>query len=439
MNISIIGTGYVGLVTGVCLASLGGSVLCCDSDEEKIGRLKNGDLPIYEPGLASLLGNCSKHRGRLHFTSDLKEAVAYSDVIFITVNTPTLPGNSCDLRHVFDVAGAIARYMEGHKVIVDKSTVPPGTSRKVRGIIQKGLDERQVEFEFDVVSNPEFLREGSAVYDFINAERIVIGAETERAVSILKEVYQDQILCNVPILITDPETAEMIKYASNAFLAAKISFINEVAHICELCGADVLQVAKGMGLDSRIGPQFLKPGPGFGGSCFPKDIQALVGIAETNGYNPEILKSVLGVNSRQPGWAVQKISRAAGGLEKRRIAMLGLAFKPETDDIRESPALYDLQELLQHKASVSVYDPQAMANLKREHPEMPVRYCSSAYSACLRSDCIVLATEWKDFAGLDFKKLGDVVRKRVLIDLRNMYDPDYVRSFGFYYEGVGRR
>lgn len=439
MNISIIGTGYVGLVTGICLASLGMKVICCDTDEEKIAKLQKGILPVYEPDLGSLLDNCMKHKDRLDFTTEMKRAVEHSDILFITVNTPTLKDNTCDLHHVFEVVRAIANHMTCYKVIVNKSTVPPGTGRKVKEELKKVLNERQKYFDFDIVSNPEFLKEGSAVYDFINAERIVIGAESEQAIKIIKEVYQDQISCNVPLLVTSIETAEMIKYASNAFLATKISFINEIAAICELCDADVTEVAQGMGLDSRIGRQFLHPGPGFGGSCFPKDVRALAGLAVKQGYTPNILNSVLEVNNRQADRMVKKISDTLGGLENREIAILGIAFKPETDDIRESPALSIIHSLLDKKASIRVYDPKALENLKKEYPSLNIKYCRDAYSACSHSDCIVLVTDWKEFSELNFKKLKSVVRKPIFLDLRNVYEPSYVKSYGFYYEGVGRK
>lgn len=439
MNISIIGTGYVGLVTGICLASLGMNVLCCDTDEEKIAMLRKGNLPIYEPDLGSLLDNCIKHKDRLDFTTDMKKTVEHSEVLFITVNTPTLEDSSCDLRHVFDVAKAIAEYMTCYKVIVNKSTVPPGTGKRVKEKIGKILNELNKQLDFDVVSNPEFLKEGSAVYDFINTERIVIGAESKHAVQLMKEVYNDQILYNIPLLVTSIETAEMIKYASNAFLATKISFINEIASICELCDADVIEVARGMGLDSRIGSQFLHPGPGFGGSCFPKDVRALAGLAMKQGYAPVILNSVLEFNSRQTDRMVKKISDALGGLENREIAILGIAFKPDTDDIRESPALSIIHSLLDKKASIRVYDPKALENLKKECPSLNLKYCRDTYSACAHSDCIVLATDWKEFSELDFKKLKSIVRKPVFLDLRNVYEPSYVKNAGFYYEGVGRK
>lgn len=439
MNISIIGTGYVGLVTGACLASMGMNVICCDADEDKIENLKKGILPIFEPCLESLVNNCIRIVKRLEFTTDMGKAVNHADIIFITVNTPTRSDDTCDLTHVFEVAREIARHMNGHKIIVDKSTVPVGTGQRVKKEIAQVLKEQNKQLGFDVISNPEFLKEGSAVYDFINPERIVIGAENESAAEAVKKIYEDQILYNIPVLVTSIETAEMIKYASNAFLASKISFVNEIANICELCGADILQVVKGMGLDSRIGSKFLSPGPGFGGSCFPKDVRALAGISREYGYTPELLYCILNVNSHQREHMVEKIERALGGLEGRKIAILGLSFKPETDDIRESPSLAIISSLLEKKAVLKVYDPQAMQNMKKEYPDWDLKYCRDVYSACAHSDCIVLVTEWKEFCRLDLKKLKSIVAKPIFMDLRNVYDPDIVKGFGFQYEGVGRK
>lgn len=437
-NVSIIGTGYVGLVSGVCLASVGRNVLCCDQDKEKIERLQSGILPIYEPMLQSLAENCIKKK-RLSFTTDISKAVEHSDVIFITVNTPTLANNTCDTGRVFEVAREIGKCMDRYKVIVNKSTVPVGTGQSVKKVVSAVLDKRNVEIGFDVVSNPEFLKEGSAVDDFIYPDRIVIGVDNEGAADIVRDIYKEQIDSDTPVLVTDIETAEMIKYASNAFLAAKISFVNEIANMCEECGINISMVTKGMSLDKRIGPHFLNPGPGFGGSCFPKDVKALEALGRSHGCNTLILRSVLDVNEQQRERMVEKIERALGGLDGCRITVLGLAFKPGTDDIRESPAVAVVSQLLEKNADVAVFDPQAMSNIQKEHPEMKLRYCSDVYSACSRSDCIVLLTEWKDFSCLNFKKLKSLMRRPVFMDLRNVYDPEYVRSFGFYYEGVGRK
>jgi len=438
-SISIIGTGYVGLVTGACLASMGMNVYCCDRDMEKINGLRRGIIPIFEPSLDDIIDECVKKRKCLHFTSDIKAAVNRSDIIFITVNTPTLEDNTCDVSHVLEAAREIAQNMSCYKVIVNKSTVPVGTGMRVKNEITEILKERNEKLDFDLVSNPEFLREGSSVGDFINPDRIIIGAQNDRAANIVKEIYRSQIDSNIPVLVTSIEAAEMIKYASNCFLATKISFINEVANICELCGIDISTVTKGMGLDKRIGLQYLNPGPGFGGSCFPKDVRALTGLSRGLGYEPLLLDGVLEVNNRQKKRMIGKIEAALDGLEGRRIAVLGLAFKPGTDDIRESPSLTVLTSLLEKKAAVAVYDPQAMGNMKKSYPDLSLEYFTDVYSACAQSDCIVLATEWEEFSCLDFNALKGIVRKPVFLDLRNVYDPDYVRSFGFYYEGVGKK
>ncbi len=437
MNVSVIGTGYVGLVTGICLASLGTNVLCCDADEGKIRMLQNGILPIYEPELNGLLERVLKHKSRISFTTFIEKAVEYSEVLFITVNTPTLENNTCDLSNVLSVAAEIAAHMNSYRVIVNKSTVLPGTGRKVKEKIDEVLRSLGKQIDFDVVSNPEFLREGSAVYDFINADRIILGSDSERAIDIMKQVYNDQLLCNVPIIVTNLETSEMIKYASNAFLAGKVSFINEIAYICELCGANAVTVARGMGLDSRIGQQFLQPGPGFGGSCFPKDVKALIGFAEGFGYSPPILKSTIDVNKKQIVRMRDKISAALGGLKNRRITVLGVTFKPGTDDIRESSALSIIRLLLEDKASVRICDPKGIENVKKEYPNLGAKYYKDVYSACSQTDCIVLITDWDEYKGLDLEKLGHIVRTPVFIDLRNVYAPNVVRNAGFYYEGVG--
>lgn len=439
MNVSIVGTGYVGLVTGACLASMGMNVLCCDRDEEKIANLRKGILPVYEPCLENLVDHSVCKQKRLCFTSDLKAAVEHSEVIFITVNTPTRPDNTCDTSHVFDVVREIAYNMDSYRLIVNKSTVPVGTGRKIRSLIAGILEERGVSTEFDVASNPEFLKEGSAIDDFISPDRIIIGAESQKAVDLMRELYEEQISSNIPLQITGIEEAEMIKYASNAFLAMKISFINEISNICESCNINVGPVAQGIGLDKRIGRQYLNAGPGFGGSCFPKDVNALIGISRELGYEPHLLESVIRVNEIQKERMVKKAEKALGSLEGRRIALLGLSFKPGTDDIRESPALSILDRLLEKKARVSVYDPQAMKVVKKERPGVKIRFCRDPYSACTNSECIMLVTEWEEFAHLDFHRLKALVRKPVFLDLRNVYEPDHVKSFGFYYEGVGRK
>jgi nucleotide sugar dehydrogenase len=437
MKISVIGSGYVGLVTGSCLAARGFDVLCCDTDIEKINNLKSDVLPIYEPGLKELVNN-SILTGHLHFTDNMKEAVCHSNALFVTVNTPTLEDNSCNLEHIFKVAVEIAKNMDSYKAIVHKSTVPVGTGHKVKTLVARILNERGCDLQYDVVSNPEFLREGSAINDFFNPDRIIIGTENNRALKILKMIYEFQLDKGTPFLETSIETAEMIKYASNAFLAAKISFINEIANICELCGADGLLVSKGMGLDKRIGPSFLDPGPGFGGSCFPKDIKALSNMAKTMGYNAKFTNCILETNSIQKERMVDKIEKLAGSLEGKVITILGLSFKPETDDIRESPSISVIAKLLEKKAIIKTYDPKAMDNMKKQYPQYPLIYCNSPYDACKESNCIAILTSWEEFCCLDFKELSAIVRNPILVDTRNMYDPFFIRSFGFYYEGVGR-
>ena len=437
MNISIIGTGYVGLVTGACLASQGNNILCCDLDSDKINNLKKGILHIYEPGLQELVDKCI-NKGNLCFTCDISDAVRHSTVLFVTVNTPTLENNTCDLSNVLKVINSIGNYMTSYRVIVHKSTVPVGTGRKVGDMLESLLKEKGKDLDFDVVSNPEFLREGSAVSDFLNPERIVIGTGNVKAAELLLEIYEDQCRKGIPILLTDLETAEMVKYASNAFLASKISYINEIANICELCGADVVEVARGMGMDSRIGREFLAAGPGFGGSCFPKDLRALSGLGKSHGYNARLLNSIIETNECQKKRMVQKISSAVGSLEKRTITILGISFKPDTDDIRESPSVEIIRDLLDGHAQVKIYDPKALDNIKKQFPEMSVIYCDNVYSACEGSDCIVLTTEWKEFSHLDFKILRTIVKSPVFLDLRNVYSPEQVRAYGFYYEGVGR-
>lgn len=438
MNISVIGTGYVGLVTGACLASLALNVICCDVDSEKITNLKNGILTIYEPGLSELV-NAGISKGKLHFTTDMNEAISFSDILFITVNTPTLADNSCDLTHISQVATEIARQMNQDKIIVQKSTVPVGTARKIRDLIAEVLKENGKNLNFDLVSNPEFLREGSAINDFMNPDRIVIGTNSAKAKSVLKEIYASQIEQGIPAIVCDTETAEMIKYASNAFLAVKVSFINEIANICELCGADAIIVSKGIGLDKRIGSQFLEPGPGFGGSCFPKDVKALSGLASELDYEALLINNIMEVNRRQKNRMVEKIESAAGPMESRTITVLGLSFKADTDDIRDSPAISIIEGLLEKKAKIKVYDPKAMDNMKKQNPQLPVTYCSDAYKACEDSDCIVLTVGWTELSCLDFDELAKIVHNPVFLDLRNNYDPSFVKSHGFYYEGVGRQ
>jgi UDPglucose 6-dehydrogenase len=431
MNICMIGTGYVGLVTGACLADFGMDVVCVDKDVQKIAALQRGEIPIYEPGLEEVVSRNEK-AGRLKFTTDLKGSIEDALAIFIAVGTPPKPDGSPDLTFVREVASAIAEHMNGYKVVVTKSTVPTGTGRMIEQILR----EKNGRHEFSVVSNPEFLREGSAVSDFLRPDRVVIGANDSRAVGILKEIYSPLYLIETPFVITDVASAELIKYASNGFLAVKISFINEIARLCELMGADVHDVARGMGLDKRIGSKFLHPGPGFGGSCFPKDTAAAADLARQHGYTFQIIEATMAVNSATKSRMIEKIAAAAGPLAGRTAAVLGLSFKPETDDIRESPALAVVADLKAAGARVRAFDPAAMPNTRALHPD--VHYAKDAYDAAEGADFLVLATEWNAFRALDLRRLSGLLSSRILIDLRNVYDPKEMKAAGWKYVGVGR-
>jgi len=439
MRIAVIGTGYVGLVTGACLAEFGMFVTCVDIDEKKIERLKKGEIPIYEPGLDDIVAKNIKE-GRLNFTTNTAEAVRNNLVIFIAVGTPSGEDGSADLRYVDQAARDIASNLNGYKVIVNKSTVPVGTGQRVKNIIKSIAGENS---RFDVVSNPEFLREGAAVNDFLRPDRIVIGAESEEAIAIMKDVYSAHYLNEAPFVITNIETAEMIKYASNAFLALKVTFINEVANLCEYVGADVHKVAKAMGMDGRIGPKFLHPGPGYGGSCFPKDTRALSYIAKSKGYNFQIVDTVIKVNEEQKLRMVDKILRLLGAqknenaLKDHTFAILGLAFKPNTDDMRESPSITIINELLKLGAKINVFDPEAMQNAK-EYFGNSVNYAKGEYESVKDTDCLVIVTEWNQFRKLDMEKIKSLMRQPNLADLRNIYDPNKMRALGFNYTSVGR-
>lgn len=436
MNISVIGTGYVGLVTGTCLAELGMNVLCMDSNPQKVHLLQQHIIPIYEPELDVLVKK-NHEAARLQFTDDMKKCVEHGEVLFIAVNTPTGADGTSDLHNVFQAAEEIAEHMQQYRVIVTKSTVPVGTGQQIKQKLQHALEARNRQVAFDVVSNPEFLREGCAVRDFMQPERIVIGVEGERAQECMTAVYLQQSRQGIPILWSNLETAEMIKYASNTYLAVKISFINEIAHICELCSADVRMVAHAMGMDRRIGPDFLRPGPGFGGSCLPKDTRAFISIGKSLGYTPQIAQATLQVNESQPQRMVSKILHTLQAPADKVISVLGLAFKAGTDDIRDTPALPILQQLLTQGAVIRTYDPQAMENMKQLLSSPRITYCPDAYSACNGSDCILIVTEWPEFAALDFTVLRRQVRTPVCIDLRNILNPEDVQQAGFSYEGLG--
>jgi UDPglucose 6-dehydrogenase len=432
MNICVVGVGYVGLVTGTCFAEFGNTVVCVDNDEKKIDALQQGIIPIYEPGLGEMVKRCQS-AGRLHFTTDVADAVEKSLVIFIAVGTPSGSSGSANLEYVYQVAETIGKLMKGYKVIATKSTVPVGTGKEIKEIVKKNQEQ---DIAFDVVSNPEFLREGSAIEDFMRPNRVVIGSESEQANAIMKDLYSPLYLIETPVVITNVETAEMIKYASNAFLATKISFINEMANICDLVGADVHQVAKGMGLDKRIGPKFLHAGPGYGGSCFPKDTSAIAKLAESLGYRFRIVETVIEVNERQHERMVEKIERTLGTLKGKRLGVLGLTFKPNTDDIRESPAIKIVKTLLDKGVSVAAYDPAGMEAAKEVLKEVVI--AKDMYDVAKDADALVLITEWNEFRFLDWDRVKALLRSPTVMDLRNIYDPVRMKARGFDYHCVGR-
>jgi UDPglucose 6-dehydrogenase len=432
MHIAVIGTGYVGLVSGACFAEFGNNVICVDSDESKIARITGGEMPIYEPGLEALVAK-NVREGRLEFTTDIRGAVEKSLVVMLAVGTPSANDGSADMSQIEAVAFEIARALNGYKVIVTKSTVPVGAA----GYIKKIIDEnKQSSCRYSVASNPEFLREGAAINDFMRPDRVVLGCVDEEAVAIMKDLYRPLYLIETPFVITNPESAEMIKYASNAFLATKISFINEIANLCDLLGADVRDVAKGMGMDKRIGTKFLHPGPGFGGSCFPKDVRALSALARRAGYQMKLTDAVMEVNKAQMAAIIDRIRRVVPHLEGRTVAVLGLSFKPNTDDLREAPAVRMIKDLLARGAVVRAYDPAAMGPARRVLPD--VIYCEDEYDAASGSEALVVVTEWNQFRGLDLDKLKSVMSKLNIVDLRNIYEPDAIRSAGFKYVSMGR-
>jgi UDPglucose 6-dehydrogenase len=434
MNVVIVGAGYVGLVSGACFAEFGANVTCIDKDESRISALQAGKIPIYEPGLEDLVQR-GEGSGRLSFSTALASAVADADLVFIAVGTPTRRGDGhADLKYVYAAAAEIAEHLQGYTVIVDKSTVPVGTAREVRRIMRKTNPEA----DFDVASNPEFLREGSAITDFMRPDRVVIGVESERAESRLRELYRPLNLIEAPILATSLESAELIKYAANAFLATKISFINEMSQLCEKTGADVHAVARGMGLDGRIGKKFLHAGPGYGGSCFPKDAQALIRMAQEHGVSSRIVESVVEVNASQKARMVAKIRSALGGSEAdKTIAVLGLTFKPETDDMRDAPALAILPALADKGAIIRAHDPQGMAEAKMLLPDS-IQFSDNIESAVTGADAVVLLTEWNQYRGLDLARIKALMKDNIFVDLRNVYERDLMRKHGFNYTCVGR-
>ena len=434
MEVVMVGTGYVGLVSGSCFAEFGANVVCIDSDSAKIEQLKEGKIPIFEPGLDELVKK-NMEQGKLIFSTSLEKFVPTADLVFIAVGTPTRRGNGmADLRYVFESAKQIAASLQGYTVIVDKSTVPVGTARKVREIVES----ENPDADFDVASNPEFLREGAAISDFMRPDRVVIGVESEKAKNKLTELYRPLNLRETPILISNLESAELIKYASNAFLATKISFINEIANLCETLGADVHDIAKGMGMDRRIGPKFLHPGPGYGGSCFPKDTRALLSFAEENGHELGIVRATIEANNNQLAKMSEKIKSALDlSNNNQKVAVLGLTFKPETDDIRESPSLSLLPDLVRAGVTIKAHDPQGLDAAKQVLPS-DIIFCENMLSAIKGSDAIILLTEWNEYRGLDLNVLKRIMQGNVFIDLRNIYERETVESHGFSYFCVGR-
>ena len=439
MKIGVVGTGYVGLVQGVILSEFGLEVTCVDTNIEKIEMLKNGGVPIYEPGLEPLLKK-NIEAGRLQFTSEIKEAVETSEVLFIAVGTPPADDGSADLRYVLEVANSIGEHMNGYRVVVDKSTVPVGTGKLVKETIQKKLDERGVDFEFDVVSNPEFLREGKAVNDCLRPDRVVIGYSDERAKEMMKKVYNVLYINETPFVFTSVETAEMIKYASNAFLAVKISFINEMALLAEKVGADVQQIAKAMGQDGRISPKFLHAGPGYGGSCFPKDTKAIVDIAKKYGEEFKVIDAAIQANEKQKQKMVEKIVSNMGSVENKVITVLGLSFKPETDDMRDAPSIDIIRGLVKNGARIKAYCPEGIkeAKWRLKDIEESIEYCDNEYIAVKDADATVIITEWNQFRGISLSKVKDLMKGNYLFDLRNIYSKSSEVQKIFNYYGVGK-
>ncbi len=434
MNIAVVGTGYVGLVTGACFAETGNKVICVDIDENKVARMRRGEVPIYEPGLETIFERNTK-QGRLSFTTNLEEAIQPAQIIFLALPTPPGEDGSADLSYITGVAAQLSHLLKtDYKVIVDKSTVPVGTSEIVHAIIAQNADESL----FDVVSNPEFLREGVAVEDFLKPDRVVIGTQSEKAQKIMRLLYEPFVRQGNPIIFMDERSAEMTKYAANAYLATRISFMNEIANLCERVGANVDMVRAGIGSDTRIGKRFLFPGVGYGGSCFPKDVKALAKTAGDHAYDFNILKSVMQVNDRQRHILSQKIiSFYNNDLKGKTIAIWGLAFKPNTDDIREAPALYTIDKLMAAGASIKVYDPEAMENVKAIYGDR-LQFASDQYEALIDADALAIVTEWSVFRTPSFKVMAGLLKDKVIFDGRNLYDLDLMQEHGFYYDSIGR-
>ena len=433
MKIAVVGTGYVGLVTGTCFAETGNTVTCVDIDKNKVEKLSGGQITIYEPGLEKLFLR-NQREERLKFTTNLEEGIADAKVIFLALPTPPGENGSADLKYILGVAEDLGKILKDYKVIVDKSTVPVGTAEKVREVIAKNC-----KCEFDVVSNPEFLREGVAVEDFMKPDRVVIGTESERARKIMGDLYAPFVRQGNPVIYMDEKSAELTKYAANSFLATKISFMNEVARLCELLGADVDMVRRGIGSDDRIGKRFLFPGIGYGGSCFPKDVQALVRSASEVKYDFRILEAVMDVNEKQKVYLIPRIKQYFNNnVTGKKIALWGLAFKPNTDDIREAPALYLIEELLKAGASVAAFDPEAMKNV-REVVGDKITFTENQYDALINCDALIIATEWSEFRTPDFDKMTERMKSKVIFDGRNVFDLSQMKELGFYYESIGRK
>lgn len=438
MNIAIVGTGYVGLVSGTCFSEMGINVTCVDIDEKKIQKLKEGIMPIYEPGLEDLVARNVK-AGRLHFTTDLTSCLDDVEIVFSAVGTPPDEDGSADLRYVLEVARTVGRHINKHVVLVTKSTVPVGTAKKVRAAVQEELDKRGVNVEFDVASNPEFLKEGAAIKDFMAPDRVVVGVESERARKLMEKLYRPFTLNGYPILIMDVPSAEMTKYAANAMLATRISFMNDIANLCERVGANVDHVRKGMGTDSRIGSRFLYAGCGYGGSCFPKDVKALVHTGIENGYHMQVIEAVEAVNEKQKHIVFDKLKEAFNGnLKGKTVAIWGLAFKPETDDMREAPALVVIRQLLEAGAAVKVFDPIAMDECKRRIGDV-VTYCKDMYEAVIDADAVALLTEWKQFRIPSWAIIHRAMKDHVVVDGRNIYDGEELKEMGFTYSRIGQK
>lgn len=431
----MVGAGYVGLTTGACLANLGNDVVCLDIDEKKITMLNNGKIPIYEPGLKEMVLK-NVEEGRLRFTTDSKYAVEGSDIIFIAVGTPEGEDGSADMKYVYNVAETIGSYINGYKVVVNKSTVPVGTADKVKEKIKNQIKKRAVDYSFDVCSNPEFLREGNAIRDFLSPDRVVIGVDNDKAKDAMIKIYRVLERTGNPVMITDIKSAEMIKYASNAMLATRISFVNQLAQLCEKLGADIKEVAKGMGLDKRIGARFLQAGVGYGGSCFPKDVKAIIKTLKDNGCSAAILEAVDELNEAQKKCIIPKIESLVGDLKGKKIAVWGLAFKPRTDDMREAPSIVIIKELQSKGAEIKAFDPIAQEESKKHIKN--IEYGKTPYDVIEGADCLAIVTEWDEFRQLDFKKIKELMRHPNIVDGRNIYEPQEMKSFGFNYMGVGR-